>query len=229
MNNTINSPLLYPAILTDSLQVVQKQLDLVKDQAAVSVVQLDVIDGQFVDNLTVTPADLLELDWGNLKVDFHLMTNEPMDYVWELIEVEKELPIRAVIAQVERMSYQADFFQEVARHGWQAGLSLDLYTPLSAVDDSIWAELNLIQLMGIKAGFQGQQFQDQVLAKLQKLQDLVNQRELSLEILVDGGVKLINAAKLIKAGATGLVVGSALWQAQDLDQVVKQFNDFAKQ
>ena len=216
---------LYPTILTDSVATVQHQLNLVKEHRPIEVVQIDIIDGQLADNVTVTPSDLTGLDFGQLQLDFHLMVEEPMDFLHELIEYRARLPVRAVIAQVERMSFQADFLEMVKKEDWLRGLCLDLHTPLSAIEPNSWAELDIIQLMGVELGFQGQTFAPQVFVKLKGLADQRTKDNLKFAIIVDGGVKASNAKELAQLGVTGVAVGSALWQAEDLRQTVEQLTN----
>ena len=121
---------IYPSILTHDLEVAQEQLALSQELSGVDTVQFDVIDGYYVDNLTLAPTALAELEYGELKVDLHLMVNEPLDFVYEARDMAKQLPVRAIIAQIERMSDQMSYVEEVRRNNWQVGLSLDLYTPL---------------------------------------------------------------------------------------------------
>lgn len=233
---------LYPVILTDSMVILEKQLKLIKDNPALSVVQIDIIDGLFADNYTINLFDLLTTDFAHLQLDFHLMTEEPLDFVLELEAVIDQLPVRSVIAQIERMSFPEDYLLEVKRLGCRAGLSLDLHTPLSAIEEEVWPELDIIQLMGVEVGYQGQKFQPSVLSKITELKqilaELEQQKDLApaepktdqsqIEIMVDGGVKLINAKKILAAGATGLVVGSELWQAKDFDLAVNKFQKIFK-
>jgi ribulose-phosphate 3-epimerase len=215
---------LYPTILTNSLEIFQKQINLLQVLEKIDTVQVDIVDGYFADNVTMTPLDLADVDFEDLKIDFHLMVNEPMDYVMEIEEVIDRLKIRAIIAHIERMTFQQDYVKEVKRLGKKVGVSLDLYTPLSAIDVDIWPELNIVQLLGVKAGFQGQLFQDVVLDKIKQLCQLIKEKSnKKVEIIVDGGVKLDNAAKIIQAGAESLAVGSQLWQATDLAKVVSKF------
>jgi len=212
---------LYPSILTDLLQTAQAQLDLVKDIKGLEVVQIDIVDGQFADNLTIFPLDLIDLDFGNLQIDLHLMTEEPMGFVQEALTLKDQLPIRAIISQIERMSYPAEYIQEVKKNGWQVGLSLDLHTPTSALENYL-AELDIVQLMAIEAGAQGQEFQSKALKKLEILNPKfeTNPKAQSLnpknlEIIVDGGVKLKHLNQLKKAGVDSVCVGSGIWQADD--------------
>ncbi|MGD9129871.1 MAG: hypothetical protein PVJ09_05285 [Candidatus Woesebacteria bacterium] len=214
---------LYPTILTDSIDKVQEQVNLVRDVDAVKVVQVDIIDGFFADNLTVTPLDLLAVNFGRLKIDFHLMTNEPMDFVLEAESIKEKLKIRAVIAQLERMSYPIDYLRQLKDLNWQAGLSLDLYTPVEAIEEELWPELDIVQVLGVKAGAQGQDFQLKALDKIKEINAKNPELKKELEIIVDGGVKLSNARQIIRAGATGLAVGSELWQAKNIKKVIEKY------
>ncbi|MEN8253151.1 MAG: hypothetical protein ABFQ62_02105 [Patescibacteria group bacterium] len=215
---------IYPSILTDSLQVLQKQLDLVKNNSNIEVVQVDIVDGQFADNLTITPLDLLDADFAGLKIDLHLMVEEPMDYVYEVVSVKKQLPIRAILSQVEKMSYFEDYIEEVKKHDWKVGLSLDLHTPLEEVKE-VLSTLDILQIMTIEAGFQEQDFQEQALEKIsvegRPDSDWKNQ---NIELIVDGGVKLKHLGQLKKLGIDGVSVGSALWQAEDIQKIIQEFS-----
>ena len=207
--------IIYPAVLTDNLETAQKQLELA-NKLKVSGVQLDVIDGFYADNLTLTPADCIQLDFGKLSVDFHLMVDEPMDYLHELIEFKQQIPARAVIGQVEKMTYQKDFVQEAKRYGFLAGLSLDLFTPFEQIETEIFEELDILQIMGVRAGFQNQAFNPQALDLVRQAVRFKASAGHNLAVIVDGGVKLDNISQIKQAGADAVVVGSQLWQSEDI-------------
>jgi len=207
---------LYPTILTDSLTEFKQQVDLVKQIPEIEVIQVDVIDGLFADDVTLTPIDLLEVDFADLQIDWHLMTEEPLDYAHEIFSLQNKLPTRAVIAQVEKMTSQQEFIEFLKSKGFKVGLSLNLFTPLSAIDKQSWANLDILQLMAVEAGAQNQKFNFQILEKIKQVKQPV-------EIIVDGGVKLENFTSIIKAGAHSLAVGSALWKAPDLATTIDNF------
>jgi len=209
---------IYPSILTDQIVLVQKQLDLCQESGLVHVVQIDIIDGYFADNLTVTPSDLVGMDFGDLKLDFHLMTQEPIDFVREIIDHQDDLPVRSIISQIEQMTSQELFVDEVRRNEWNAGFSLNLHTPLEEVDLDLWGRINIIQLMSIEAGFQGQEFNELVYQKIEELNKLMKNRDLSLEVIVDGGVNSDNIEKIQKLGVSSVGVGSSLWKADDFSE-----------
>ncbi len=212
----------YPAILSDSLQEIQQQLNLAHTLPQVSVVQLDIIDGLFADNLTLMPTDLVQLEFKNLKTDFHLMADEPMNFVYEITDCQNHLPTRAILAQVEHASSQLELINEVQDQKMQIGLSLDIFTPLSAIKDETWPQLDSVQLMAIEAGFQGQELNDRIYDKVKQLQQFTSSQRLDLEIIVDGGANLENLPLLKQAGADAAAIGSLLWTADNPGQIAKQ-------
>ncbi|MBU0974108.1 hypothetical protein KKD03_00195 [Patescibacteria group bacterium] len=213
----------YPSILTDEVDQVIDQVDMCRSNPDVQTVQIDVIDGFFADNITVYPSDLFPVDFGDLSVDFHLITEEPMDFVHEIRDSKEFLPVRAVIGQLEQMTSQVDFLKEVKKNGWMAGLSLNLHTPVESINEESWEFLDVIQIMGIKAGFQGQEFNTAVLNLVSELRSEIEDRGLDIEIIVDGGVKLDNVTEIKDHGADGVTPGSALWKAEDFDDAVSDF------
>jgi ribulose-phosphate 3-epimerase len=209
---------IYPAILTDSHDLVQKQLDLCQDNKLIDVVQIDIVDGYFAENLTINPGDLVDKNFGELQLDFHLLTQEPIDFVREIVDFKDDLPVRSVVAQIEQMSNQTLFVDEVRRYGWKVGFSLNLYTPINEIEPDLWDRLEIIQLMAIEAGFQGNEFNPIIFQKIEELHNFLSKRDLHLEIIVDGGVDTANIAKLQKFGVTSVGVGSALFTAENFLQ-----------
>jgi ribulose-phosphate 3-epimerase len=200
-----------------------EQLESVKESQLIERVHVDIIDGQFVDNITLTPLDLTVVDFGELGVDFHFMVEEPMDTVYECEAITEYLPIKRIIGQVERMSRQADFLHEVKRNGWEAYLGLDLFTSVEdAIDEDVWEDLDGIMLMSIEAGRQEETFNPQVFHKLQELRSL-NARAAKIPVIIDGGVKLTNVGQILQHGVEEVSVGSALWNAPEPTQVIEEF------
>jgi len=213
----------YPGILTDEIKQVETLIEICKDSSLVETVQIDVIDGFFVDNVTVFPGDLSSIDFGNLEIDFHLMTQEPMDFVHEIREHKDLLSVKSVIGQIEQMESQTNFLQEVKKYNWSAGLSLNLYTPLESIDKEAWNYLDIIQIMGVEAGFQGQKFNVSSLSLISEINDIIERKNLDIKVIVDGGVTLENIREIEGYGVDGVVVGSALWKSSDFDDTYRNF------
>jgi pentose-5-phosphate-3-epimerase len=214
-------------VLTGDLELAKKQIALAKNSNLLGAIQIDIVDGIFADHHTFTPQDLVDIDFGQLQIDFHLMTEEPMDYVWELEEYCRHLPIRAVFGQIEKMTYQEAFLEEVKKQEWRAGLALDLYTPIESIDSSSWEWMDALLLLGVEAGASGQRQHPFLLQKIQAIHQQVLKTE-NLKIFIDGGVNTQNIQLLQKSGIDGVTVNSAFNQASDYKQAVEEFLSYVK-
>jgi ribulose-phosphate 3-epimerase len=197
-----------PGILTDNLEEAQARLDAL---AALSprpeAVQIDLLDGFFADELTIEPAQLKDLDRHGLPLDAHLMVVEPANFLGELVGTDG---LRAVIAQVERLPDQREFVELAKQNKWLAGLSLNLYTPLEAVDEEIWGLIDILQVMGGAAGSQGQDFHPAALALIRDAAQARLDQGLAFHLMVDVGMRPETIALAKEAGADDFVVGSFL-------------------
>lgn len=202
-----------PAILSDSFMQVKEQIERVRQETKLTRIQIDIVDPDFADDITISPIDLAEVKLQGLEVDLHLMTNDPINEVVECSEIKN---IHAIIGQVEHMSNQRDFIEHVHSYNLKVGLALDLTTPITAIEANIWADLDMVQVMGIRAGAQGQSFKLETLEKVKE----IRQKYPQLEILVDGGVKPENMVAINAAGASTVVVGSYLWESRELTSAI---------
>lgn len=214
-------------VLTGDLQLAKKQIALAKESGLLEAIQIDIVDGVFADNHTFTPQDLVEIDFGHLQIDFHLMTEEPMDYVWEMEEYCRHLPIRAVFGQIEKMSYQEAFLEEVKKQDWRAGLALDLYTPLESIEVNGWDWMDGLLLLGVEAGASGQKQSPLLLEKIKEAKAKIQQGE-PLKIFVDGGVNKENIKALQASGIDGVTLNSAFNNAPNYKQAVEEFLAYVK-
>ena len=215
---------LSPSILTDSFITLQEQVNIARESDLIETVQVDIVDGQFADNITVTPLDLAVGDFEPLKIDFHFMVEEPMDYVYECVGIKEYLPIHRIYGQIERMSFQKEFVAEVKKNNWQVGLALDLFTPVEEIDEELWSEIDGVLLMAVEAGFQEEKFNPLVLEKIREVKKI--QASLSgkkFHIMADGGIELSNVQQVLAAGADEIAVGSEIWKSNDPLRTVEEF------
>src|SRR4029079_15856558 len=161
-----------PAILTDDVHELTNLIR--KCEGKTQCVQIDIIDGVFADNKTVDPSAARSLDT-KLFIDYHLMVKEPIDWVEKCVVGQAT----RVIGQVEMMMSQKMFIEEVKEHGLQVGLALDIDTPIEKLDPAVLYAVDVVLLMSVKAGFGGQEFNTKVLQKIQKLDHVRAQDELS--------------------------------------------------
>ncbi len=207
-----------PTLMSQNVREIDAQVLRVKQESSLDRIQVDVIDGEFAPELTVTPVDLLPVRFDELKVDIHLMTNDPIN---DVIECSQITSVDRIIAQVEHMDDQKAFLEHVVTSGKKPGFSLDLYTDLDAIDEASFMYLSVIQLMGVQAGEQGQTLRSDILIpKIKELKTYLDANQLTCRIVVDGGVNDNTIAALKEAGVMEVAVGSFLWNSPVLSDAV---------
>jgi len=203
-----------PTILTTDIEDLSQKVARVKGVS--SRIQIDVVDGKFALAKTVDLSTIRDLvDFGELKIDLHLMVDEPAGWISRCLEI---VPDR-IIAQLEKMNNPFEFIHEVIESGTQVGLALDLETPLENYADDLYLMADLVLLLGVKAGKGGQEFNPSVLEKIKKMKNVLGD---SAKIGIDGGVNEKNILSCKQAGANIFYIGSSFWQESDLQ---KRYND----
>lgn len=209
---------IYPSILSSGMEQAQAQLSVVRE--AGGLLQWDIVDGEFADNHTLEPQDLNASEFAGIQVDLHLMVVDPSQWLGAYLELPY---IRGVIAQVERLPDPQEFLDAVQSRGWKCGFSFDVFTPVDEFPSELLVQADMIQLMGVSAGHQGQPFNPRVIEKISQLKERIKEKP-QVEVIVDGGVKLELLPNLAAAGAKGVVVGSAIWQAKSPLETLKEFH-----
>lgn len=205
---------LVPAIIARTGSEVSDKLNLVESQTAWA--HLDIADGVFAPTVTwQTPSDL-ELVEGRIKLEVHLMINEPETVLTDWTQV-----VDRVIVHTEAAADLGELIEIFNNQQTQLGVALLLETPVETIA-SFLPQLKFVNLLSVaKIGYHGEPFDKRVLAKIKTLRSLAPK----ITISVDGGLNLSNAQSVIAAGADRLVVGSALWQATDLTKTINQFHN----
>ncbi|MGH2456157.1 MAG: ribulose-phosphate 3-epimerase [Candidatus Limnocylindria bacterium] len=180
-------------------------------------VHLDVMDGHFVDNITMGPV-VVEAVRQEASVPYHshLMISDPLRYARAFAEAGSDL----IVFHVEANDDPGAVIDEIRASGRQAGIALNPETPAEAVHPFL-QRIDLLLVMTVHPGWGGQAFMTEVLPKLAALRDVAERRGLDLPIGVDGGVALDTIGSAFAAGGDVLVTGSALYrQPGDLRPVV---------
>lgn len=204
------SEVFVPTILSDQPKFIQAEMDRYAQlRPRPSQVQIDIIDGIFVDNVTVEAGFIRGLENHGLTVDLHLMVEEPVNHLEEIFMAQEKLGI--IVAQVERMSSQAEYVEIVTQDlGLEAGLALDLYTPFSAIDENVIDQLSIVQVMGGQAGWEGQEFESAALRTIQEAAEYRDRHGLNYHIAVDIGVNEETLPEVRQAGATMFIMNTYL-------------------
>jgi ribulose-phosphate 3-epimerase len=174
-------------------------------------IHVDVMDGQFVPNITIGPPVVGAIRRVTaLPLDVHLMIVQPERYLDDFAAAGAD----RLTVHVEATPHVHRAIQQIHALGKRAGVAINPGTPVSAVDDLL-AEVDLVLVMSVNPGFGGQAFIPRALDKLARCRAMLTARGLTAELEVDGGIGPENADRVVAAGATVLVAGSAVYGAAD--------------
>ncbi len=199
------SIIIAPSILSADLAHLQAEIDAVEPYA--DWLQIDVMDGHFVPNLSFG-APVMKWIQTKLLLDVHLMVTNPADRVKECIAAgAKNITFHAeAVSGNDRRA----LIQAIRKEGATAGIALNPQTPLSEIDDVI-GDIDLLLIMSVNPGFGGQSFIASVLDKIRE----ARKRFPQLMIQIDGGIDKDTARLAREAGANNLVAGAAIFSGPD--------------
>lgn len=215
-----------PAILTDNVTDLVAKVKRVNDTSflddvTVRKIQIDIIDGEFVDNRTIDPANMVGLET-DLGIDFHLMVKNPINWVEKCANAGAD----RIIGQIEMMEDQVAFVGKVQETGLYVGLAVDLETPISKLDPTILSNVDVVLLMAVEAGWGGRVFDPSVLEKIKELDKIRARDNTPFKICVDGGETEDVIDDTHYAGADEVVIGKRLFDG-DLAENLKKFEEAA--
>lgn len=214
-----------PAIMSDNLEEFKKELERV--WSVVSRVQVDVIDGKFAERKTLGPEELNMVDTV-VAFDVHLMVEKPEEWVSRCAMGGAD----RVFGQVEKMEDVAAFVGDVQAEGMAVGLAYDIDTPVDGLKEVV-DNLDAVLLLAVKAGKQGQEFDEKVLEKIKKVRELSKR----VSLVIDGGLNEEKIKKCLAASwaeemeeetwerntvLMDFVVGSELWKAENVKKRLEE-------
>ncbi|WP_281197959.1 ribulose-phosphate 3-epimerase [Staphylococcus schleiferi] len=207
---------IFPSLLSaDFLNLKQEMIEL--ERAGVDALHFDVMDGQFVPNISIG-FPILEAvrSATSLPIDVHLMINNPEQYIDTFIDKGAN----KLSVHYEATLHIHRIIQRIKNRGVEAGVVINPGTPISALD-TLLDEVDYVLIMSVNPGFGGQKFIPSSLRKIAQLKEQRKQRELDFKIEVDGGVNAETAAQVIEAGADWLVAGSYFFNQQNYQQATQ--------
>lgn len=191
------------------------------DEGGAHWIHVDVMDNQFVPNLTIGPPVVKSLRPNTKKfLDVHMMVIEPE----KLVEPFARAGADSITFHIEATDDPQSVIDLIKASGTKVGISIKPATPLAEIEP-YYDQIDLVLVMSVDPGFGGQGYLDGSTERVEKVKQILIEKCLQDRVLieVDGGIKLHNAEEVINAGADVLVAGSAIFGADDPVQTMKDF------
>jgi ribulose-phosphate 3-epimerase len=195
-----------PSILSADFTRLGEEVKAV-EAAGVDRVQIDVMDGRFVPNITFgTLAVKCLRPLTRLILEVHLMVTPPEDFIEQFAHAGAD----TLIVHQESTPHLHRVIQRIHAMGKKAGVALNPATPASLLSE-VLDSLQLVLVMTVNPGFGGQEFIPETLAKIRCVRSEIQKRGLACEVEVDGGINAETAPQVVEAGADVLVAGSTVY------------------
>ncbi|HIB26021.1 MAG TPA: ribulose-phosphate 3-epimerase [Candidatus Marinimicrobia bacterium] len=211
---------LAPSILSADFTNLQLALSQCDDGGA-HWIHVDVMDNQFVPNLTIGPPVVKSLRPNTKKfLDVHMMVVDPE----KLVEPFAKAGADSITFHIEATDDPQSVIDLIKAAGTKVGISIKPATPLAEIEP-YYDQIDLVLVMSVDPGFGGQGYIDGSTERIEKVKQMLIEKCVENRVLieVDGGIKLHNAKEVIDAGADVLVAGSAIFGADDPVQTMKDF------
>lgn len=214
-------PLLCPSLLSADFANLATEIDKVKGE--VDILHCDIMDGHFVPNLTFGPPVLAKIRKAtDLPLDVHLMVEKPADWILPFAEAGAD----SLVFHIESEVHAHRLATKIRELGCTVGVSLNPGTPLHFLAE-ILPFVDMVLVMSVNPGFGGQKFIPEIVDKVKRLRDLSKSKNLPLHIQVDGGINEITAAEMVRAGASMLVAGNAIFSTKDPAAAARKLKEAA--
>jgi ribulose-phosphate 3-epimerase len=214
------SVIISPSVLSCDFANVQRDVEMINNSAA-DWFHVDVMDGVFVPNISFGfPVIKAIKKHATKPLDVHIMIVNPDQFVEEFAKAGTDI----LTVHYEACPHLHRTIQLIKAHGMKAGVALNPHTSVDVLEDVI-ADLDLVLIMSVNPGFGGQTFIENAVGKVSKLKKLIQSKNSSALIEVDGGVNLETGKRLVTAGADALVAGSFVFNSEnptDKIQALKQ-------
>ncbi|MFC2085516.1 ribulose-phosphate 3-epimerase [Bacteroidota bacterium] len=209
---------LAPSILSADFSNLSQQIKILEKGKA-DIIHCDIMDGRFVPNITFGPLIVRTVrKITDLPIDVHLMIKEPDKYIEQFVESGADY----ISVHQEEVVHLNKTIIRIKELGIKAGVVLNPSTPVITLNDVIDI-IDFVLVMSVNPGFGGQKFIISSLKKINELFKIRYKANLNFDIEVDGGVDINNIENIKNAGCDIFVIGSSIFDRDDLLNAVKKF------
>lgn len=207
-----------PSILTADFSNLSQQIRYVELGGA-KWIHCDIMDGQFVPNLTFGPIVVKAIrKVTKLPIDVHLMIKNPD----ALLENFVSVGANSLTVHQEEVVHLNRTITKIKELGAKAGVAINPATPLNTLDD-ILEIVDLVLVMSVNPGFGGQRFIESSVRKIKDLAEIREKRSAKFLIEVDGGIDIQNVKEVSKAGCNVFVIGNAIYSKDNITAATVEF------